>query len=531
VNPYEQNPLLATRIIHSFGDRDQNVLMLDRGFNEGRDLVYPDVIKISTLSRFSETVVKNPGNVVGWVPDRAGVVRVGITRDGLRSGVIYRENEQAKWRTMPPPAGARSTSPLGFSHDGKRLLVAAENEHQRRAIYYHDLETGKLSEPIASDDRFDIIPERGAPSIDGVSLAGPVVSDLAEEVIGIRYITDGPKSLWFDEGFGELQQAMDRLLPDTVNLIISRSRDEKRFLVLAFSDQNPGTYYLVDLQGEKPGMARLGHRFEGIPVEAMVPMYPVKYPARDGETIHGYLTLPPGGRKTGLPCVVLPHGGPFVRDTWQFNPLVQFLANRGYAVLQMNFRGSPGYGVEFYQKGKREIGRGMQDDIEDGTRWVIAKGVADPGRIAIVGGSYGGFAALFGLGHNPELYRCGISIAGVTDWTDIIKERKGEEYKFSYQHFREWIGDPKLNQEFLAGISPVNFAAKITAPVLIVQGKDDKTVPPKQARKLVAALEKAGRPPQTLYFANEGHSFAKEKNRTKLFLEIEQFLARNLAPK
>jgi hypothetical protein len=190
VNPYEQNPLLATQIIHSFGDEDQNVLMLDRGFNEGKDLVYPDVIKVSTLSRYAETVVKNPGNVVGWVPDRAGVVRVGITRDGLRSGVIYREHERAKWRTMPPPDGARSVSPLGFSHDGKQLLVAAENEQKRRAIYYHDLETGKLSEPIASDPRFDIIPERGAPGIDGVSLAGVVASDLAEDIIGIRYITD-----------------------------------------------------------------------------------------------------------------------------------------------------------------------------------------------------------------------------------------------------------------------------------------------------------------------------------------------------
>jgi dipeptidyl aminopeptidase/acylaminoacyl peptidase len=199
-------------------------------------------------------------------------------------------------------------------------------------------------------------------------------------------------------------------------------------------------------------------------------------------------------------------------------------------VLQMNFRGSPGYGTEFFLKGKREIGRGMQHDIEDGTRWAVAKGFADPGRIAMVGGSYGGYATLFALGHNPELYRCGISIAGVTDWTDIIKERRGEEYKYAYQHFREWIGDPKLNQEFLASISPVNFADRITAPVLIVQGKDDRTVPPKQARKMVDALGKAGRPPQSLYFSNEGHGFKHEKNRAKLYTEIEKFLAKHLAP-
>lgn len=532
VDPTDTKPLLATKIIHSFGDADQNVLMLDQGFYEGSDLIYPDVVRVSTLKAKVRTVVKNPGNVVGWVADREGVVRLGITRDGLRYGVIYRETEQAKWRTMPlsDPASGR-ISPLGFDHNGRRLIVAATNEHKRRAVYYYDLETGKLGEVIASHPKFDIIPERGAPGIDGVSLAGPVVSELTESVVGIRYLTEGPRTQWFDPGFAALQAGIDRLLPHTVNLLVSRSRDEKRFLVLAFSDCDPGTYYLVDLKGAKPEVSRLSARMTGYPVDAMTSMYPVEYAARDGEPIHGYLTLPAGDRKTGLPLVVMPHGGPFVRDSWQFNPMVQFLANRGYAVLQMNFRGSPGYGIEFYRKGRREIGRGMQNDIEDGTRWAIAKGVADPDRIAIVGGSYGGFAALFALGHSPGLYRCGISINGVTDWTDISKERRGEEYKYAYLHFREWIGDPKLDPDFIAGISPVNFAAKITAPVFIVQGKDDRTVPPKQARKMIAALEKAGRPPQSLYFSNEGHGIKQEKNRTKLYGEIEQFLAQHLAPK
>lgn len=529
VNPYDQNPLIATHIIHSFGDKDQNVLMLDRGFNEGKDLVYPDVIKVSTLSRTVHTVVKNPGNVVSWVPDREGVVRLGITREGLRYGVIYRENEQAGWRTLPLFESARGRiSPLGFDHDGRRLIVAATNEQKRRAVYYYDLEQGRLGEVIASHEQFDIIPESGTAAIDGVSLSGPVVSELTEGVVGIRYITEGPRTLWFDPGFAALQKALDGMLKDTVNLIVSRSRDEKRFLVLAFSDRNPGMYYLIDLKGAKPTVSRLGERISDYPVAAMVPMYPIKYTARGGEEIHGYLTLPAGGKKTGLPLVVMPHGGPTVRDIWACDPMVQLLANRGYAVLQMNFRGSPGYGTEFYNKGKREIGRGMQDDIEDGTRWAIAQGFADPRRIAIVGGSYGGYAALFALAHNPELYRCGISFAGVTDWADIIKERKGEEYKFAYLHWREWIGDTKHDAAFLTSISPVNFAEKITAPVFIVQGKDDRTVPPKQARKMVDALEKAGRPPQSLYFSGEGHGLKQEKNRAKFFAEIEKFLARHL---
>ncbi len=530
-DPTSAKPLLATHIIHSFGDAAQSVLMLDRGFNEGSDRVYPDVVRVSTLTGSAKTVLQNPGNVVSWMADRSGAIRLGVTRDGARHGVIYRETEQASWRALPlRGGGAGRVVPLGFDQAGKRLIVTAPNENRRRAVYYYDLEAGQLGDVIASHAQFDIIPDRGAPAIDGVSLAGPVTSELAEEVVGIRYITEGPRQHWFDPGFAALQKALDHSLPNTVNLIVSRSRDESRFLVLAFSDRDPGTYYLADLK-DKISLTRLGERMPGHSAKDMAAMYPIQYPARDGTPIHGYLTLPVGQGKAGLPLVVMPHGGPFVRDSWQFQPLVQFLANRGYAVLQMNFRGSPGYGTDFHEKGKREIGRGMQDDIEDGTRWAIAQGIADPARIAIVGGSYGGYAALFALGHNPDLYRCGISINGVTDWTDIIKERRGEEYKFAYRHFREWIGDPKLDPGFLAEISPVNFAAKITAPVFIVQGRDDRTVPPKQARKMISALEKAGRAPQSLYFAGEGHSFREDKNRAKLFGEIEKFLARHMAAK
>jgi dipeptidyl aminopeptidase/acylaminoacyl peptidase len=426
------------------------------------------------------------------------------------------------------PARGR-IEPLGFDYDGRRLIVTATNDEKRRAVYYYDIEKGELGEEIASHAKFDIIPEFGTAGIDGVRLTGPVVSELTDAVIGIRYISEGPRTQWFDPGFTALQTALDQILPNTVNLIVSRSEDEKKLLVLAFSDRDPGTYYLVDLTSGKPKGGKLGERMAGFPVKAAVPVYLISYPARDGEEIHGYLTLPAGEKKKGLPLVVLPHGGPTVRDVWGFDPMVQFLANRGYAVLQMNYRGSPGYGTEFYDKGKREVGRGMQNDIEDGTRWAIAKGFADPDRVAIMGASYGGYSALFALGHNPELYRCGISMAGVTDWADIIKERKGEEYKFAYEHFREWIGDPKLDLKFLADISPVNFAEKITAPVLIVQGKDDRTVPPKQARKMVAALEQARHPPLAIYFAEEGHGFTKEKDRTRLFNEVEKFLAKNLA--
>lgn len=189
---------------------------------------------------------------------------------------------------------------------------------------------------------------------------------------------------------------------------------------------------------------------------------------------------------------MLPHGGPWARDVWVFDPLVQFLANRGYAVLQMNYRGSIGYGREFSERARREIGRGIQNDIEDATRWAIDKGVADPQRVAILGASYGGYSTLFALGKNPELYRCGISIAGVSDWMEIMRGKSTDEYKLSYEHWVEQIGDPKVDHDFMESISPVTFADKITAPLLIIQGKEDRVVPPKQARLMISALEKAG---------------------------------------
>jgi dipeptidyl aminopeptidase/acylaminoacyl peptidase len=231
-----------------------------------------------------------------------------------------------------------------------------------------------------------------------------------------------------------------------------------------------------------------------------------------------------------LPLIVMPHGGPWVRDVWGFDPLVQLLANRGYAVLQMNYRGSPGFGAEFSRIAKHEIGRGIQDDIEDGARWAIAQHLADPKRVAIVGISYGGYSALFGLAKSPGLYRCGISIAGVTDWLGIIKGKTSGEYKFAYQHWVEQIGDPRNDAEFLRSISPIDFAGQIKAPLLVVQGKEDHTVPPKQARLLIAAMEKAGRPPESLFLSGEGHFPTHEKSRVELFKHIEEFLARNLGP-
>ena len=333
---------------------------------------------------------------------------------------------------------------------------------------------------------------------------------------------------WYDREFAGYQMSADKALPDTVNLLAGMSRDEKRLLWYSSSDQNPGQYFLMDV--EKHKLTLLGSRMPWVNPAQMAPMLLVKFAARDGLQIHGYLTVPVGHQPKNLPLVVLVHGGPWVRDVWVYDPLVQLLANRGYAVLQVNYRGSTGYGDDLYRKARRQIGREIQNDIEDGTRWAIDSGVADPKRVAIMGASYGGYSTLFGLGRTPELYRCGISIAGVTDWLAFFQNSDVAEYRSSQRYWREQLGDPVKDKYDLQDISPVNFADKITAPLLIIQGKEDQRVPPDQAKRMIAALEKAGRKPESMFVPKLAHTFGNEKQRTEIFTAVAAFLEKNLGP-
>jgi dipeptidyl aminopeptidase/acylaminoacyl peptidase len=518
-NTPNEDRLFAKTIIHVFDDQDQSILMLDQHEASGEQILYPTVVKVSTLTGHYATVAKNPGNVVNWGADQAGCVRVGITREGLKFGTIYREREDAPWRSFPPlDAGRGRIRPLGFGGSNQTLYVAALSPRKRWAVYPYDPTNGTLGDPIIDDPEYDI----------NVPLVDSVLTKRTTGVAGVYYVAEKPQVRWFDPGDAARQRAIDRAFPTTFNLITNRSRDDNRLLLLAYSDRDPGTYFLFDRVDNS--MTLVGTRMGWIKPDRMAPMEPIQYPARDGLLIHGYVTYPLGAPRQNLPLVVMPHGGPSVRDVWGFDPLVQMLASRGYAVLQMNYRGSTGYGEEFHDKGRREVGRAIQDDIEDGTRWAIARDLADPKRIAIVGASYGGYATLFALGHNPDLYRCGVSISGVTDWVKFYENLADPEYKFARQYWTEQIGDPNTDESFLRSISPVNFADKITAPVLIIQGKEDQIVPPNQARAMLAALERAGRSPQSLFLDDEGHGIRSSAARIEEFKRIEAFLAKNLAP-
>ena len=517
------DPLWAWKAIFSYKD-DAHVLMLDQREAVGSDRLYPHVVDVNTQTGTYERVVKNPGHVVGWLPDRQGTIRIGVERTKDKTTLIYRDDEKSPWRPLSelPTNLSNPPEPLGFSSDGKSIYLIAQNEKDFRAFYFCDLATGKIGEPLLELPGYDVEFLYSGPR------AGPIWSDRKQAIVGFRYVTDGPRVKWFDADYEQNMAAINQALPGMVNLPMNISNNDQSMLILSFSDCEPGAYYIyTPAEGKMQTFARV---CPWIKPEQMAEMHPIKYTARDGLEIKGYLTVPLGQKAMNLPLVVLPHGGPWIRDMWGYDPLVQMLANRGYAVLQMNYRGSAGYGADFSKKGRKEVGGAIQQDIEDATRWAIRKKIADPTRIAIMGASYGGYSALYALGQSPGLYCCGISIAGVTDWVSIYKNLDDPEYVFAREHWIKEIGDPEKDEEILKAISPVNFADKIVAPLLIIQGKEDKRVPQKQAKKMIAALENAGRKPESLFISEEGHSFRREKARIQEFKAIEAFLAKHLGP-
>jgi dipeptidyl aminopeptidase/acylaminoacyl peptidase len=521
--------LKAYEIVYASGQDPKRVLLLDRKTSSGEQLLYPDVLAMNTLTGDYQPLVKNRGKVIHWLADWEGEVRFGLFWEGKSSRLTYRETPTAPWQNLPN-LGAEGAF-VGLDRTGQTIHVAQAGQKRRWAIFPYDLKKKQIGEALFEHDDYDIIPPDYRPHYAGVSLAAAVYSPKARVLLGVRYVTEGPRQYWFDSAMDNLQQQIDALHPDLTNLIVSMDHDENRLLVLSWSDREPGFYTLVDLASQK--IRLIGQRMPWIKPEQMAQMFPITCPARDGLLLHGYLTLPPDRGRENLPLVMLVHGGPWVRDVWGFDPLVQFLANRDYAVLQINYRGSTGYGLDFSTKGNGQIGGVIQDDITDAVRWAVRQGIADAKRVAIMGASYGGFSTLFALAKTPELYRCGIDIAGVTDWPELRKNRDKHEYKVSYAYWEKRVGnmqDEKVIQQ-LTEASPVNFSGQIKAPLLIVHGAEDNVVPITQTKRLVALLKEQRHKPETLYLSALGHAIPEGEQGVEFYTKLEAFLAANLGAK
>jgi dipeptidyl aminopeptidase/acylaminoacyl peptidase len=307
--------------------------------------------------------------------------------------------------------------------------------------------------------------------------------------------------------------------------VTSRDRADESWLVAVNSDDGGASFFAYDRR-TKEGV----HLFDARPELADYPlakMEPIGFTSRDGLEVEGYLTLPPGAKTEGLPMVLNVHGGPWARDGWGYDPEAQWFANRGYACLQVNFRGSTGYGKDFLNAGNREWGGRMHDDLVDAVRWAVERGVADPERVAIYGGSYGGYAALAGVTFTPDLFRCAVDIVGPSNIITLI-ESVPPYWKPLIATFTERVGNPKTEADFLKSRSPLFYVDKIKAPLLIAQGANDPRVKQAESEQIVAAMKERGIDHEYLLFEDEGHGFARPENRLKFYAAAEEFLAKHL---
>ena len=456
----------------------------------------------------------NPGWVRHWILDRERRVRIGVAQRGTTVSVLLR-NAAGGWDTVQThEIDAPAWSPLAFDGDNRTLFVSSSVGRKTRAIYRYDTETRTLGELVFGDDTYDV---------DRV-----IYDESREKVIGVAYDADRERFHWIDPDAKTLQERLDLSLKDTVNVQRHASPDGSKRLIFSSSDRDPGVYYLFDVAKKK--MEELAVVKPGIEPEQMAPMKPITFKARDGLTLHGYLTLPLGREPKNLPLVIHPHGGPYgIRDHWGFSPEVQFYANRGYAVLQINYRGSGGYGGRFERAGWKKWGLEMQNDLSDGVAWAIAQGIVDPQRVVISGASYGGYATMAGLVFTPELYCAGINYVGVVDIDELIPRNEMATPERAHWYATH-IGDLSNadDRKRIHDTSPVHFAERIRVPVLMAYGKNDPRVRISQGFDMEAALKKAGKTYEMIIEKDEGHGFRKEELSIAFHTKVDEFLKKNV---
>src|SRR6202022_142297 len=309
--------------------------------------------------------------------------------------------------------------------------------------------------------------------------------------------------------------------------LVSTDKNEDAFVVRAFTDRSRPVFYLYD--SDSGELAKLADSAPWLKPDDLAEMKPIEYKSRDGLTINGYLTLPKGRTPKNLPVVVNPHGGPWGRDEWGFDPETQFLANRGFAVLQMNFRGSTGYGRKFWEASFKQWGKAMQDDVTDGVNWLISQGIADPKRVAIYGGSYGGYAVLAGITKAPDLYAAAVDYVGVSNLFTFMKTIP-PYWKPMLDMFHEMVGDPEKDKQLFQENSPALNADKIKTPLFVAQGAKDPRVNINESNQIVDALKKRGIDVEYMVKENEGHGFHNEENRFAFYEAMEKFLEKYLSP-
>ena len=470
--------------------------------------------RLNTLTGQAATM-RRPGITLDWLIDRQGIPRVATTLENDVVAVYYKDGntDGDEWRKLfeyQENSSGEKFTPTAIGPDGM-LYVTAHQGKDTRSLYRYDPKKNAIqTEPVVSLNGYDFR---------GDLIFGPQSGRL----LGIQYETDGPGVMWFDDEMKKLQKDIDTALPGYFNRILV-SEGSNNVVVVSVSDTEPGMYSVYDKNTGKPVV--FGRRNPKINLAKMANKDPVSYAARDGLKIPAYLTVPKGSTGKNLPMILMVHGGPNVRGVhWEFDREVQFLASRGYAVLEPEFRGSKGYGTQHEQAGWKQWGLKMQDDLVDGVKWAVAQGIADPKRVCIAGASYGGYATLMGLIRDPELFQCGISWAAVSDinlmFANTLSDSKEESEKY-WMPTR--IGDPVKDAEQFKATSPLQQAARLKLPLLLAHGGQDRRVPIEHAHKMHSAIKTHNKNVEWIEYINERHGWAMQKNNIDFWNRVEAFL-------
>ncbi|MRV73454.1 alpha/beta fold hydrolase [Duganella sp. FT92W] len=509
-----------TFMLHADGAQNSDqVYVANININAPGDFDHVELLKLNTKTT-RHTTVEGPGDTRDWLLDAKGEPRLAITHEAGQQILHYLDPKTGAWRKVASnpmfTGGKGAFQPLAFGSDGT-LYVSTSTGNGIAAVHTMDLETGAISpKPLIS--------------LDGYDFSGKLIFNNGK-LLGVRFLADGEGTQWFDAAMQGAQKEIDAKLPRTVNIVTPPTHAETPYLLVeAYSDRQPRAYFIYDT--EKKTLNLAGHSHPNIKLSQMGTQDLQHYAARDGMKIPAWLTTPAGAGKN-LPMVVLVHGGPYSRGTaWGWKPESQFLASRGYAVLEPEFRGSTGFGYQHFHAGWKQWGLKMQDDIADGVKWAIAQGIADPKRICIAGASYGGYAAMMGLVNDPGLFQCGINWVGVTDinllFTGHWRFTSDLPPMWKKYGMPELIGDPVKDAEQFKATSPLQQAARITQPLLLAYGGADMRVPIIHGTRFRDALKATNKQVEWIEYEEEGHGWALPKNRIDFWTRVERFLDKQI---
>ncbi|ULL15389.1 S9 family peptidase [Paenibacillus sp. H1-7] len=470
-----------------------------------------DVYEMNILTGESKMIAENPGNITQWVTDLYGEVRMAMATEGTDTKMLYRRFESDPFETFMTIPFGDTFIPVMFSFDQSQLYALSNIGRDKLALVAYQFNTKSIVETIYENPEADI--------------TNIVVSFKKKAILAVEYETDKIYYHYMDDEFEKLNQEIAALVPGQQFRIVGNPLPDTKVFFRTYSDKSPGAYYYYNRKTKV--MDKYADPQPWIKEEQMADMKPISYPSRDGRTIHGYLTMPKKVGTTNLPVVVLPHGGPWARDSWGYDPEVQLLANRGYAVLQVNFRGSTGYGKSFMNAGNKQWGRAMQDDITDGVQWLIKQGIADKERIAIYGASYGGYAALAGATYTPELYAAAVDYMGPSSMFTFL-DSMPDYWEPDRQVMYERVGHPEKDKAMMEASSPLMNVDRIQAPIFFAQGLNDPRVNKKESDQMVMALRNRGIDSHYMVKNDEGHGFHKFSNKIDFYNALLKFLAIHL---